>query len=142
MKKYKFLEDIAIADVAFEAYGKDEEELIKNSAEALLEIIVNVKTVNPKVKKAIKLSNPKLDSLLFDFLNEIVFLKDRDYLVFKNVKVKLRKGKKYELSAELQGEKINPEKHDLGNDVKAITLHQYEVKKEKDKWKARVVVDI
>ncbi|HLC55306.1 MAG TPA: archease [Candidatus Nanoarchaeia archaeon] len=142
MKKYVFLPDIAIADIAFEAYGKDEEELFQHAAEALLETMVNVGTVNAKEKRVIQLSNAKLDALLFDFLNEIVFLKDRDYLVFKTVKIKLKKNKNYQLAAELKGEKINPERHDLGNDIKAITMHLFEVKKEKDYWKARIVVDI
>ncbi|MEK6813100.1 MAG: archease [Nanoarchaeota archaeon] len=142
MKKYVFLPDIAIADIAFDAYGKNEEQLLQHAAEALLEMMVDVKTVNATTKKMITLENEKLDALLFDFLNEIVFLKDKDYLVFKTITVTLKKNKEYRLTAALEGEEINPEKHDLGNDVKAITMHLFEVKKEKDYWKARVVVDI
>jgi len=30
----------------------------------------------------------------------------------------------------------------LENDIKAVTMHMFEVKKEKNSWKATVVVDI
>lgn len=140
MKKYKYLEDVAIADIAFEAYGKNLDELFENSAWALFDMMADVKTVKGNNIKKIKLENDKIDNLLFDFLEEIVLIKDRDYFIFNDVKVKIKEG--YKLEAELKGEEINTEKHSLIDDVKAITMHMFDVKKEKEKWKAVVVVDI
>ena len=37
-EKYKFLEDVAIADIAFEAYGKSLNELFENAALASFEL--------------------------------------------------------------------------------------------------------
>ncbi len=142
MQPYKLLPDIAVADIAYEAYGKNEEELFTNAAIALLDIMADRKTVHGNITKTITLKNEKLDDLLFDFLNEIIYLKDTAYMVFHTVKVHLTKKKNYTLQATLTGETIQPEHHDLGNDVKAMTLHQYEVKKTKTKWVARIVVDI
>ena len=94
MKKYKFLEDIAIADIAYYAYGKNLNELFENSALAIFELSAEVKTIDPKKKLQIKLENKNLDNLLYDFLSEILFLKDSKYMVFRNVKSKLMKTKR------------------------------------------------
>ena len=145
MQKYKLLEDVAIADIAYEAYGKNLNELFENSALAIFEMMADVKTIDSKHKFEIELKNKKIDSLLYDFLSEILFLKDAKYFIFKKTKVSVNEDKKnklFQLKATLEGETINPEKQHLENDIKAITMHMFEVKKEKNMWKARVVVDI
>lgn len=141
-KKYKFLEDVAIADIAYEAYGKDLNELFENSAIAIFELSANLKTVDAKKKLGVKFENEKIENLLYDFLSEILFLKDAKYMVFKKVKVSINENKKYQLKAVLEGDTINPQKQQLENDIKAVTMHMFKVKKEKNQWKATVVVDI
>ena len=141
-KRYRFLEDVAIADIAFEAYGKDLNEVFGNCAFAIFELSADLKTVGEKEKIEFELENEKLDNLLYDFLSEILFLKDSRYMIFKNVEVRIEEGKNNKLKAVLHGEGINQEKQRLENDIKAITMHMFELKKEKNFWKATVVVDI
>ena len=141
-EKYKFLEDVAIADIAFEAYGKTLNELFENAALAIFELSAEVETIDAVKKIEFELENKKIDNLLYDFLSEILFLKDSKYMVFKHVHVTVNEGKKNKLKAILEGDRINPEVQHLENDIKAITMHMFEVKKEKDNWKATVVVDI
>lgn len=142
MKKYKFLEDVAIADIAYEAYGKNLNELFENAAFAIFELSANLKTIDAKQKIEFELENEKIENLLYDFLSEILFLKDSKYMVFKKVKVEIKEGKKYQLKAILEGATINPQIQQLENDIKAVTMHMFEVKKEKNGYKATVVVDI
>ncbi len=141
--KYKFLEDVALADIAYEAYGKDLNEMFENAALAIFELSAELKTVDAKKKIEIKLEHEKIDNLLYDFLSEILFLKDSKYMVFRKVKVSIHdKNKKYVLKSTIEGDTINPQKQQLENDIKAVTMHMFEVKKEKNKWMATVVVDI
>jgi len=141
--KYKILEDIAIADIAIEAYGKDLNELFENSALAIFEESSNIKKINEKEKKTIKLKAKNVEDLLFDFLSEILFLKDAFSIIFKKSIIKInQKNKKYILNANLSGEKIDRKKHELRNDIKAITLHMFKVEKTKQGYKSLVVVDV
>ena len=142
MKKYRFLEDVALADIAYEAYGKDLNELFENAAMAIFELSAEVKTIEAKQKFEINLKNEKIDRLLYDFLSEILFIKDAKYVVFNNVKVKIKEGKEFELYAVLEGDSINSETQHLENDIKAVTMHMFEVKTHDNGWKATVVVDI
>tara|TARA_Y100000310_G_scaffold272474_1_gene287438 strand:- start:4698 stop:5117 length:420 start_codon:yes stop_codon:yes gene_type:complete len=138
--KYKFLDHTA--DVLFEAYGKTLEELFINAALAVQEIQVDIRTVKPKITKKISLKESKLDLLLFEFLQELIFLKDSEQLFFSNFKVKITKNRKYSLEATCKGERLNLERHKLGVDTKAITFHEFELKELKSGYKARVIVDI
>ena len=137
--KFKYLEDVAIADIAFEAYGKTLNEVFENSAYAFFDMTCNPKTIKNKIKKVIKLKDKDEKNLLYNFLSELVFLKDSKQLIFNKVKVLIKDNK---LKAVLYGDKIDYEKQELRNDIKAITLHLFNLEKTKDNYKATVVVDI
>lgn len=142
--KFNFLEKLVTADIAFEAFGKNLNELFQNSALALNETMVDTKTVPAKVKKVFKLQNAELNNLLVDFLNEIIYYKDTDSMIFSKFKVKVeQKDKLWRLSAEIAGDKIDWQKHKLLADAKAATWHLFELEKKKGKgWRAQVVIDI
>src|SRR3989339_309744 len=81
---YKYLEDVSIADVAFEAAGL-----------AVTNVMVkNLRSVKPGIRKTIKLENKDVEKLLFNFLQEFVFWKDKDLLLFSKVCVKIKEPKK------------------------------------------------
>ena len=102
--KYLFLEDTAIAESAFEAYGKTVEELFENAAEALFEIMADTKKIGPKTKVEIRLSAATLEELLFGWLSELVFVKDVQEIVFSRFETKIKKEKEFGLSAKCFGE--------------------------------------
>jgi SHS2 domain-containing protein len=80
---------------------------------------------------------------LFDFLQELVFYKDADLLLFGKYLVKIdRQDSQFRLQAEAHGETLDHDRHDLVVDVKAVTLHQFEVKETDQGWEARVILDI
>lgn len=139
---YRYLEDIACADAAFEAGGSTLEELFRDSATAAFEVMADTKTVKPLLTREIMLENEAVDGLLIDWLSELVFLKDAESLLFSVFDVNIRKNDVYVLKGVAKGEKIDRDKHNLRSDVKAVTYHLLEVKKSEDKWVARVVLDI
>ncbi len=79
-------------------------------------------------------------------MQELVFIKDTEQLLFKKFKIKIKKNEMYELKATCYGNKIDAKSQKLLADVKAITMHEFKVWQEKEKsksfWKARVIVDI
>lgn len=141
---YKYLEGITQADVAFEASGKTLEEMFEAAAVATTGTMIrDPKKVEQKVTKQVKKEAENVEKLLYDFLEEIIFLKDAEQLFLSGFKVSISGEEgKYSLEAEMSGEEINPEKHEIVVDAKAITMHKFEVKKEGDEWKAIVVIDV
>ncbi|MDI6721003.1 MAG: archease [Candidatus Aenigmarchaeota archaeon] len=137
---YEFLENITLADVAFEASGRTLEEMFSSAAEALTATMVkDIKTVKPKLKKKINFKAENVEKLLYAFLEELIFLKDSELLLFSEYRLKANETS---LEGEISGEKLNMKKHELLVDVKAVTMHMFEVKHEKGTWKTRVVLDV
>ena len=142
MGKYKFLEDRAIADAAFEAEGKSLEELFEACAQATFEVMAETKTVEARNREKIELKSDDLEELLFNWLAELIYLKDLKTTVFSKYKIKIEKPDGYRLQASVWGEPIDAEKHKVKVDVKAVTYHLLEVKKTDEKWTAKVILDI
>lgn len=144
---YKYLEDVSIADVAFTAEGATLEKMFESAGLAVTNTMVkNMKSVKSKVKKTIKLKAPTAEKLLFDFLQELVYWKDKSLLLFSKINVRITEPKKaggaYSLVVALAGEKLDAKRHEMLVDVKAVTMHLFEVKKEGGKWTCRVVLDV
>lgn len=139
---YKFFDDVALADVAFESTGKTLEEMFESAALAVTDTMVkDLGTIRRKVKKKISAKADRMDMLLFAFLQKLVFYKDSEQLLFSKFLVKIKK-KPLQVSCAAEGEKIDMKKHDLTVDVKGVTLHNFKVEETKKGWRAQVVLDI
>jgi len=141
---YRFLDDVTLADVAFEAEGRTEQELFESAALAVTHTMIrDASQLASGTIRKVQLRGKDIEKLLYDFLEELIFLKDTELLLFKGISVHLRKlDSSYELEAELRGEKLDPQKHELLVDVKAVTLHRFSVKYEQGIWKCLVVLDV
>ncbi|MFH1630851.1 MAG: archease, partial [Candidatus Aenigmatarchaeota archaeon] len=137
--------DIATADMAFEAFGKSLNELFENAALAMFEVMTETSEIQQKTKKTIKVKSEDLKALLFDFLSELLFLKDSEYLVFSKFSVKIEKlpqDRGYSLEAEVAGDTWDRNKHEIRTEVKAMTYSEMEIEEvSKDKFRAQVVLD-
>jgi len=141
---YRYLEEIGTADIAFEATGRDLPELFSDAADATINVMIdNIEAIQPRETRRIELSNDKLDMLLFDLLQELIFLKDAERLLLRirEAEVVERDGN-YFLKATAEGELLDAERHHQRADVKAVTLHDFSVERTGDGWKARVLLDI
>jgi SHS2 domain-containing protein len=141
---YRYLEEIGTADIAFEATGCDLPELFRDAADATMNVMIdNIDAIQPRERRQMELSNDKLDMLLFDLLQELIFLKDAERLLLRIRKLHINeKDETYFLRAIAEGEPLDAERHHQRADVKAVTLHDFSVVREKRGWKSRVLLDI
>ena len=86
---FKFNEDVAIADIAVEVWANTIEDLFKDSALAVSEVMVDTKTVEPRIEREIILNSDSIEMLLFDFLSEVVYFKDAERLLFSKFEVEI-----------------------------------------------------
>ncbi|MFM8552657.1 MAG: archease [Nitrospiraceae bacterium] len=140
---YRVLDDVALADTAFEATGDSPSELLLAAAQALIATLADPQTVLPISHHRIERREADLGALLFDWLSEIVYLKDAEGLVFGEATATVSQDHDgWLLQGTVSGEPIDPARHALRADVKAVTKHLYDVKQEAGRWIARVVLDI
>jgi SHS2 domain-containing protein len=141
---FRFMEEIATADVAFEAWGETLEEMFISSAAALLRTMADdPERVARRQKLSIRLEHEELDLLLLSFLQELIFYKDARRLLLHADTVTIEKRQDiFCLEAALSGEEIDSDRHRLLVDVKAATLHRLQVVFRDCLWKAVVVLDV
>jgi len=141
---FEYLDDIATADVAFRAWGRSAEEMFSAAADAVTNVMVeDLESVAPRETRSITVSAEDHEMLLFELLQEFIYYKDAELLLLRvpAVEIKPTDGRLV-LTAIARGEKIDLRRHDMGVDVKAVTLHRYRVQKVKDGWEAMVILDI
>ena len=141
---YRFRDDVALADVAFETWGTTLEEVFIAAADAAMNVMVeDLATIGRSHEFAIELAHDQLDLLLFSFLNELIFLKDARRLLLRvqGLSVQINNSG-FTLKASVYGEVLDPRRHPLIVDVKAVTLHRFSLKQTDAGWEAFVILDI
>jgi SHS2 domain-containing protein len=136
LKKYKFLEHTA--DAKFQSFGKNAEEMFSNSALALKETICGKMRVKKKVKKTIEVKGKDYESLLYNFLEEIIFLLDTENFLISRVKRIEKVG--FRISAILEGDIAS--NYEFTNNVKAVTYNEMFVRQIGKMWECQVVIDV
>ena len=136
-KKFEFLEHTA--DIKFRAFGKTLEEVFENSALAISNIIYK-EEIKEEKKLKIKVKGKDLESLLYNFLEEFLFLFDSENFLLSDVKSIKIDEKNLTAEAEVSGDDAKNYKINIG--IKAITYNEMFVKKGKDGWETQVVVDV
>lgn len=113
------------SDVGIIAYGKTKEELFENAAFGMFSLMADLDKVSPKMKLEIKVEAQDQESLLISWLNELIFNEDAHKMLFKEFKIK--KLTETQLEAEVSGEKIDLNIHDLYRPIKAATYNQLHI---------------
>ena len=140
MIPFEYLEHTA--DIKFRAYGKTPEEMLANAASALFKAMVDPATIKAQETWKVELEAPNMEQLAYDWLWEMVFLFETESAVFATFAIKLQQNDgSWRLYGEIGGERIDLKRHAFENEVKAITLHEFQVKKN-DMWCLQVVLDV
>lgn len=106
-------------------------------------MIEDLDSIEPNVTRTFSLEDDALDLLLFNFLQELVYYKDSELLLLRAQQIQFEeKNGLHQLTAVLQGEKLDRARHQQRVDVKAVTLHRFQLEKTSDGWTAMVILDI
>ena len=134
--KYQILEHTA--DLKIQAYGKTKEELFLNMLFGMQESMKpEIKKPEEVIGRSIKTGSSDLDTLLVDFLSEVLYLIQVNKEIYKDIRFKKFTDTKIE--GDLIGQKV--ERFD--EDIKAVTYHGLKVSQREDKnWEATILFDI
>jgi len=139
MKKYEFINHTA--DLGIKVKGKDLAELFANAGYALFDIILeDISKIKAAQSLQINIPGGELEDIFADWMRKLLSKFDLENLGFKEFNV--TKIDKSGLEAVVKGEKIDPSKHSLKTEIKAVTYHGLEVRKNNDLWEAQVIFDV
>jgi SHS2 domain-containing protein len=137
MKPYRYLEHTA--DIKFQAYGGSLEEVFTNSALALTNLL-HKGEVKSRQDYHIHAEGGDLESVLYSFLEDFIFLLDSKNFLLSRIKNITINADRNCLQADVTGDDAANYELELG--IKAVTYHDMVVKEEQGRWMTQVVLDI
>ncbi|TFG04552.1 MAG: archease [Promethearchaeota archaeon] len=141
MAGYRFLEHTA--DVYIEAEGNSLEAAFEQASLALYDTLTDVKLIEPSRKQPLRIEAEDLQSLLFELINEFLYLFDTEQLLFSQFKWVIQQVQGgYLLEGDCWGETFQVEKHPPRTEIKAPTYHLMEIIQNPSNVILRFVVDI
>ena len=127
-----------MADVKFRAKGSTIEKAFISAADALNETIRGDIKILEQQEKSFEIEGKDAESLLYNFLEEFLFLLDaEDFLTARVKSISIKQNK---LSCVIVGD--SAEHYKFTNDVKAVTYNDMFVREENGKFICQVVLDV
>lgn len=140
MKRFEYFD--VTADIGFKAYGESLDEAFENAATAMFNIISDTSGVEAENEISFEVSSQDEVSLLYDFLEELLFYHETEFMLFSEFHVDIKKtDENFNLKARIRGEEIDWDRHERKCEIKAITFHMMDVKRE-DFVELRAIVDL
>jgi SHS2 domain-containing protein len=128
------------ADLGLRARAPDLDTLFAEAAHALFAAVVeDPASVKSRQRVDVTLGPDAPEYLLFDWLKALLYRFDTEHLLFSRFEVRVTDAG---LSGAAWGEPLDPDRHALEHEVKAITYHGLCVERTADGWLAEVIVDI
>lgn len=140
MKSFRYVEGGPSADLTVEAHGSTLNEVFGNAAIAMFNAMTPIEYVETQELRIVQAIGDDLGSLLYNFLDELLFVHETELVVFSSIVVSIDEDN-LRLTAECLGEHFNPKRHESGIVVKAVTFHQMEIERKKCGYILRVVFD-
>ncbi len=131
------------ADLSIKVYGKDLEELLKNCSAAMMDVICDLNTIELKNQYSVSSSGNSEEELLVNLLQELLYLHEVKKLLFCKFEFKINDNiKNREVEGNVWGEEIDFSRHDLLNDIKAVTYSDLKVEHKNGKLSVKITFDI
>ena len=128
------------ADIGFRAFGGTLPELFAQSALAMLSIAADPAAALSKEEYPLAVESGDRESLLVDWLNEVLYWFDGKRIAFRDFRV--TQFRENAIQAVGLGEPRDPLRHRARLIVKAVTYHQLKIARRGGMWVAEVYLDI
>lgn len=143
MGNFEYLEHTA--DAKFRAFGATLSECFENSARAMVNVVCELEKIEAKEETEINAEAESAEDLLHKFLENLLFEIETREMLYSEFRVEIGNDRtKWFLKCIARGEAIDLEKHPIKSEIKAVTWHEFFLKKDEDtnKWVAQAIVDI
>ena len=139
MKPYEILDHTA--DILLKSYGSSLAEAFEHAAVGMFDQIYPTTDVKSIGEFQVDLQNDDIEQLLVDWLSELLYIHETQKIIFAKFKVNLDE-KNNKLVSQAYGENIDPEKHVIANEIKAVTYHMLEIGCQDQNYFVKVLFDI
>jgi SHS2 domain-containing protein len=128
------------ADIGLRAYGQTLKEAFENAAIGMFSIITDLENVKSTLSDEIYIEAEDRESLLVEWLNELLYRFEVEYRVYKRFDI-IDWDEEHRLRAVVHGEPLDLGRHQIKTQIKACTYHMLKIERN-EYWSAQVVFDI
>jgi SHS2 domain-containing protein len=128
------------ADVGFRVRACSLPELFAHAAAALVGMAMETAAIEPREVHSIEASGDSRESLLVNWLSEVLYLVDGKQLALRDFGVAELTGD--HVRGEASGERRDSSRHAPKLVIKGVTYHQLKIEETADGWCAEVFLDV
>jgi SHS2 domain-containing protein len=131
-------------DLRIAARGHDNLEALANAAAGLISEAVDPDRIDETEERSVIVQGDDEVEQTIAFLNELIFLIYARHWIPKRVRTLTRCRRKgcREVEAVLVGEPVDPARHEFKYDIKAVTYHDFQIRRENDEVVIEFVCDL
>src|SRR5688572_31881301 len=128
------------SELAVRITGGSQADLFANSAFALFDVMAHVDKVEIKERLTLEVEGADRDDLMVNWMRELLYLYQGSGYLLKEFHI--QEAKDTSVKAEVFGEKIDPDRHEIKKEILAVAYHQSRMQKTGDQWTAQVIFEI
>ena len=137
-KKYRITKHQT--ELAVRITGSSQADLFANSAFALFDVMTDPAAIEIKERIPLEVEGSDCDDLMVNWMRELLYLYQGSGYLLK--KFKISHVKDTIVKAEVCGEKIDPDRHDIKQEIAAVAFHKSRMEKTGNQWIAQVIFEL
>lgn len=132
------------ADMGLRVWAGTQERLFSTAGLALTSVLFDTNEIEARTESEIEVVAGDLELLLYNWLSELLFLFDAEAAIFREIDVVsiTADAGNLRLRARARGEEYESDRHSLKTYVKAVTLHQLQIRAGENGYEAVIYLDI
>ena len=128
------------SELAVRVIGDSQADLFANSAFALFDVMTDVAKVDIKDRIPLDVEGTDQDELMINWMSELLYLYQGSGYLLREFHIREAKDKL--VKAEVCGEKIDPDRHEITQEIRGVAYHQSRIQKTGDQWTAQLIFEI
>ena len=128
------------SELAVRIVGNSQADLFANSAYALFDVMTEIEKIEIKDRLPLEVEGMDRDDLLVNWMRELLYLYQGSGYLLKEFQV--REVKDTIVKAEVCGEKIDPDRHEIKQEISAVAYHQSRMAKIGNQWTAQLIFEV
>jgi SHS2 domain-containing protein len=128
------------SDLAVKVSGNSQADLFANSAFALFDVMTDVEKVAISDRMPLEVEGMDRDDLMVNWMRELLYLYQGSGYLLREFHI--REAKDTLVKAEVCGEKIDPDRHEIKKEILGVAYHQSRMQKTGDQWTAQMIFEI
>src|SRR5207249_9934347 len=137
-KRYRILN--RSSDLLIRVFGQTQAELFANSGFALFDLMTDVEKVQIGDRLPLEVEGVDRDDLMVNWMRELLYLYQGSGYLLKEFQI--REVKDTIVKAEVCGEKIDPDRHEIKQEISAVAYHQSRMAKTGNQWTAQLIFEV